>query len=77
MSEQLHYSYQQLFKTAPNQYNFLYFPISTNSFVKKNEILQKTFPQSHIYFPNKSNIIEKRNIYPLKKCVYNDYISNK
>ena len=37
-------------------YNYTYYPIPKNSFVNINGITQKTFPQTHWYKPNNSNI---------------------
>ncbi len=39
-----------------NMYNYTYYPVPTNSFVEKDGIMQKIFPETHWYVPNNSNI---------------------
>lgn len=64
MNNRYHYSYQNLYGNA-NKYDFVYYTIPTNSFVKKQGIVQKTFPSYHLYYPYGREIIENRFLYPI------------
>lgn len=55
------YSYTEIFNHPPNVYNELFYKIPTNSFVEKDGIIQKIFPPTHLYIPNKSNFIGQLN----------------
>jgi len=57
MTQNIQYSYKELSSKIPNQYNFVYYNIPTQSFHIKDGIIQKTFPFSHLYVPQKENII--------------------
>lgn len=41
-------------------YNYNYFPLPRNSFVRVDGITQKIFPQTHWYAPNRSNVSYRR-----------------
>lgn len=85
----LHYAYTELTgyncndpnnicEPTINKYDFLYVPIPLNDFSMKDGIMQKTFPISHLYIPNKESISGTKNLYTIldlncnfaKQCPY-------